>query len=90
MGAAPLYTRVSGTAMIGSPSSSVRPLTWWQLAHWAAKRSSPAAARLPSSGGDVLGVWLAFQVSKSSGDRAMTSMRMLAWESPQNSAHWPA
>ena len=34
--------------------------------------------------------WFAFHVSKSSGVRATTSIRMLACESPQNSAHCPA
>ena len=33
--------------------------------------------------------WFSTQRSQSSADSATTRMRMLAWDRPQNSVHWP-
>ena len=77
-------------AITGLPSASSRPSTWWHREHWAMNVCSPVAASVPSSGALYGSSWLAFQASKSSASRATTSMRMLAWERPQNSVHWPA
>ena len=77
-------------ATFGVPSVFCSPFTWWQRAHCCRKTASPSAARLPAAGGSYSASWLVFHVSKSSASRATTSIRMLAWDRPQNSAHWPA
>ena len=89
-GAASDHTYSCGSEMTGLPSASSRPSTWWQREHWAMNVCSPVAASVSASGGSYSASWLAFQASKSAASRATTSMRMLAWDSPQNSVHWPA
>src|SRR5260370_31926467 len=67
------------------------PLTEWQLAQpLALKRSAPAAAS-PEDGATT-GVTVSLaraQAAKSPSVWAMTRSRMLAWDRPQNSEHWP-
>jgi len=51
------------------------------------KSVSPATASpVAASAGST---WFANQASNWSWGRAMTRMRMLAWERPQYSVHWP-
>ena len=58
--------------------------------HWLLNMRLARPWRGPSvGGGRRLVCWFATQASKSSGESATTRMRMLAWDRPQNSVHWP-
>ncbi len=52
--------------------------------------ASPSAAWVPGSGASYGESWFSTHVAKSSAERATISIRMLACDRPQNSAHWPA
>ena len=75
--------------MAGVPSAVFRPLIWWQRAHSDRKVACPAFSSvvLGSTAGLELVVGPALPVGVA--QSATTRMRMLAWDSPQNSAHWP-
>src|SRR3954451_23614895 len=70
------------------PLASFSPLTVWQRAHWLTNTDSPVSVD-PAGAGAAGSFWLVTHFWKSGGERATTRMRMLAWERPQNSVHWP-
>ena len=66
------------------------PLIRWQLrARGCVNRVLARLGRLAVGAGRRLRAGSPPRPSKSAGDSATTRMRMLAWDRPQNSVHWP-
>src|SRR3954468_278559 len=86
-GAAPANTYRSGREMIGLPSESVRPLTWWQRAQLLVKRVSPSAAGVSAAAFSYGASWLSTHDLNPAASSTTASWRMYACERPQNSVH---
>src|SRR5215210_5673203 len=82
--------RVAKWVRLGPILPSDTPSTVWQPPQpfWANRRE-PASPLVPADALTEGARWLATQASKSAGVMAMALARMLAWEAPQNSVHWP-
>ncbi|PYM60324.1 MAG: hypothetical protein DMD79_16015 [Candidatus Rokuibacteriota bacterium] len=104
-GSASHAVRVPGVLGSIPPAMVVREPTWvrsgpttpadtpvmvWQPTQApVVKARSPAAAGLPSAGVAAGARCRATQASNSAGASTTASIRMLAWDAPQNSAHCP-
>jgi hypothetical protein len=64
-------------------------IAWQPTQAWVVKSWRPWAAGLPSGGSAAGAFWRATHAWNSGPGSTTARCRMFAWDTPQNSAHWP-